>query len=356
MSEIVRARDIVRLYRDAETYLLQLIAQATRREARGTADFYSRQYRELQRVLMLAQRRVTALENASSVAVEQAILDAYNTQITQKHISDELLPAFVNDAAVSTLVQTVKHDLHTHHVQVMRDVDDAYRRITNEVTASKLVAGETHTQALQRALNRFADRGITGFVDKSGRRWRIDSYADMAVRTVTNHAAFQGRMRDYIERGVDIVRISTHHNCSNLCQPFQGRLLALTGEAGERIVRGADGSRHFVTVTATMQDALGRGYKHPNCRHTETRFIAGAPAPPQVPYDKREYEAEQHQRYLERGIRRWKRREAAAITSEEQAHARAKIKQWQAEIKQHVDSHEHLSRFYNREQTRAAKP
>ncbi|MFE2530325.1 phage minor capsid protein [Streptomyces sp. NPDC059371] len=47
---------------------------------------------------------------------------------------------------------------------------------------------ETRRQAIQTAVQRLTDRGITSFVDRSGRAWSMPSYAEMATRTAVGRA------------------------------------------------------------------------------------------------------------------------------------------------------------------------
>jgi hypothetical protein len=62
------------------------------------------------------------------------------------------------------------------------------------------------------------------------------------------------------------------------------------------------------------------------------------------------YEATQRQRDIERHIRSWKRRQAAALDDVTKAKAGAKVKQWQAELRRHLAA-EGLTRSRQRERT-----
>ncbi|ACP33578.1 hypothetical protein cauri_1985 [Corynebacterium aurimucosum ATCC 700975] len=94
-----------------------------------------------------------------------------------------------------------------------------------------------------------------------------------------------------------------------------------------------------------------------NCRHRDTAYTPGDPTP-QVPMDspaenKRKYKATQQQRYMERQLRRWKRREAVALSPLDRDTARAKTKGWNRRIREHVNNHEHLTRWSHRERPRS---
>src|SRR5699024_2879682 len=187
-----------------------------------------------------------------------------------------------------------------------------------------------------------------------GRKWKIDSYAEMALRTATNRAQNQGRSEQFKTYGIGLVRTSQHMGCSDLCLPYQGKILSLDGRTGTVTeVDPSTGNNVTVTITATMDSAIANGYHHANCRHTDTAYIPGTPDPEPVETDEEEAAAEQAQRYNERQIRAWKRREAVAITPQDKSRASAKVRQWQAQQREHLKRNPWLQRRYDREQIRA---
>src|SRR5690606_1568565 len=72
-----------------------------------------------------------------------------------------------------------------------------------------------------------------------------------------------------------------------------------------------------------------------NCTHSVSAYLPSVTERPKRAQlaNPEGYEIRQRQRYMERQIRRWKRREAAAITDEEREFARRKVRAWQAEIR-----------------------
>ncbi len=339
---------LLRMYRQAEVNLLGMIADAAHKNRRGSRGYYQGQLRELRRAMRNTQRIIGELRAHTFTAVEHIIGYEY----TQGMDAVGVVGHAIDERAVSTLVAETKTALAAHLVQVARRVDDLYRHIVIDAVGHAITAGATHQHAVQEALNMAANRGLTGFMDTAGRKWGMDTYVDMAVRTARHRAHFQGKLDGWRELGVNLVRISTHPACAPQCQPFQGRVLALDGAAGTRIVTTPDGGAQTVQVVSTMQEALARGYKHPNCRHTETAFLFGrdntAPIKPQEVLDA-EYRAEQTQRHNERQIRMWKRRQRVAGTEEERRHAAARVRAWQERQRQHIAQHEFLTRRYGRE-------
>jgi hypothetical protein len=77
--------------------------------------------------------------------------------------------------------------------------------------------------------------------------------------------------------------------------------------------------------------------------------------PPDHPTPGTTYEDTQRQREIERHIRRWKRVQAAAMNDVARRKAGAKVRAWQAAMREHVAAHEHLRRKPQREQVGSAR-
>ena len=251
---------IVQAYRDAELHILTLLRDAV---GTGSEGHYRRQQAELQRLLRGAERalgRAVALTNA-----EVEGLLAANYQHAATVAVPGVMPPAVPEEAVQALALETARAVASLRENVLRDVADTYRRVVRTVATRAVISGETRVQRLQQALDLFAKRGITGFTDMAGRRWGIDTYAEMAVRTAVNRSQNEGRRRQYADYGIDLIVTSSHRGSSDLCLPYQGRILAMTGPAGERVVEDqVRGGTTTVTVTATWDEAVAGGYKHPN--------------------------------------------------------------------------------------------
>jgi hypothetical protein len=66
------------------------------------------------------------------------------------------------------------------------------------------------------------------------------------------------------------------------------------------------------------------------------------------------YKAQVKQRYIERNIRNWKRKEIVSLNNNEKIRAKNKIKEWQEKQRNHLDENTFLKRKYNREQIKTA--
>ena len=349
------AADLAQLaqaYRDAEANILRLIAQALEKGAEGTGNYYKAQYSELSKLRHDADAELAAA--LSKTNQELAGLLAANSQGAASAAVPGVMPPAINTEAINALTLETAASMASMKSGVLRSVNDVFRQITRVVSTRGIMSGETMKDRLQAALNEYAAKGLTAYTDAAGRQWKIDSYAEMALRTATNRAQNQGRSEQFKTYGINLIRTSQHMGCSDLCLPYQGKILSLDGRTGTVTeVDPATGNNVTVTITATMDDAIANGYHHPNCRHTDTAYIPGTPDPEPVKTDEEEAAAEQAQRYNERQIRAWKRREAVAITPQDKSRASAKVRQWQAQQREHLKRNPWLQRRYDREQVRA---
>ncbi|PJN40506.1 phage capsid protein [Streptomyces sp. CB02959] len=358
-----RTRD---LYAAAEERLLGIIARQLA-DGLDAPGWVERKLAAVQAVRRASQAVVDELGKAVSLDVFEAVVDAYNTGHRAAVAELGALPddahRLVDDVtpqaqAVDRLAQETVDLLTDRHRSILRAVEDGYRGVVAEVTATPLLGTGTRRQATQDAMRRFADQGITSFRDRAGRRWQLTSYAEMAVRTSVGRAATEAHMRTLTEAGVDLVIVSSSPRECPLCRPWERKVLTVGGPDGERTVEAEhateDGRMIRVNVAGSLDEARRAGLQHPNCRHSVSAYTPGITPVDVVESDPAGYEAGQRQREIERGIRKWKNREAAAVTPEAQRAARAKVRQWQGAMRDHLAAHPDLRRLRHREQPGAS--
>lgn len=226
------------------------------------------------------------------------------------------------------------------HPQILRAVDDAYRRAVAETYTPVLTGDLTRLQASQHALDRLAAQGISGFTDRAGRRWNLASYIEVAMRTATQRAAIAGALDRYRADGIDLVFVPRiPHGCP-VCAPYEGRILALRD--GVRAPRG-------VTLAGTVAQAMAAGLFHPQCRHNLAPWVRGVHID-RADYDPQGYKDRQRQRELERRVRRAKLTEAVAVTDAARTAAQQDIRRRQADIRAFLRDHPEQRRQARREQ------
>lgn len=333
------ATDVVGLYATAEQRLLQRMA--TYLDAGLEApDWVVRKLTQLTAYREEAEAVAKALEKEAAGKASAALHEAYakGGQTAAAELAG-LGTAAAKEGAIAThaleaLVADTTGALASTGPRILRSSMDVYRSVVAQTAESVLTGTLTRRQAAQQALNRFAAKGVTGFVDKAGRGWDLASYTEMAMRTGTANAARQGQMDRLQAMDHDLVIVSDAPQECPLCAPWEGRVLSISGKD----------SRY-----PSVAEAEAAGLHHPNCRHSESIYIPGVTQKRKAEHDPEGYEAKQQQRRLEREIRASKRMEAAAMDDTAKRAAAARTRAYQKKLREHVDAHD-LKRLRAREQ------
>ncbi|MGP4019966.1 phage minor capsid protein [Saccharopolyspora sp. 5N708] len=364
------AATVAALYREAETALAQLIARHL--EGDLDADLPAPVWAERKLAAVQALRRsasaiIAALQADSSDAFRRAAADAWRAGwrsaldelaarwfprsglSEQARSAAEEVPGF---AAVESLAAAVHTDVGERSRNILRDVLDAYRAVITAATARIVTGVQTRRQTAQSAWQRFIDRGIAGFTDRSGRRWRLSSYVEMATRTVAQRAAVRAQTDRLAAAGVPLVYVSNAPQECALCRPFEGRILRTTpGPTGEvQVPHQITDEPVTVEIVDTLAGAQLAGLFHPNCRHSVSAYLPGVTRLPAQPTaDRAGDRARQRQRQIERTIRKYNSRELLALDDESIRSARRKARQWQAVLRAFLAEHPELKRLRYRE-------
>lgn len=248
----------------------------------------------------------------------------------------------MNQQKLKALQETVIGDMEKAQHAVLRKMDDVYRQTIFRAQIHMASGAKTLNQAVDKATQEFLDKGIQCIEYKDGRRVNVSSYAEMALRTASQRATFMGEGTKRDEWGVHTIVVSAHATSCDLCVPWQARVLIDDVYSG-----GKPDGQHPLLSTA-----MKAGLLHPNCRHTLSTFFPGVsrlPKPVDEETARRNYEAEQRQRAIERQIRRWKRREAGSLDAENVNTASDKVKEWQEKMREHLEANPQLRRDYWRE-------
>lgn len=244
----------------------------------------------------------------------------------------------INTGAVEALAAAATGNLLDKHVPIVRASQDVYRSIILEVGANPLIGTETRIQATQRALNRFADQGIKTFVDRRGRAWDMPRYAEMAVRTMIGQASLQGHADQQKSFGFDLGMVSDHREECPLCRPWEGKVLSMSGNHPDY---------------PSFAEAKAGGLFHTYCGHRITTYFEGLTKPLEKTEDPAGYEEKQAQRKLERNIRKWKKRQAVAVTPEEEKIAKGKVQEWTAAMDSFIEDTGRVRKKAREQNTRA---
>lgn len=315
------------IYVDGEEIMLERLAK---RLARGidTPGWTEQKLAEVSQLRREINAEIASLKLRSG-DIEESVYASYDGGSA---VAVKELEAHAGAAGVQTLMDIpppikalageLTGAIQSTHLRILRSVEDVYRSTIADASAQTVAGTRTLRESVQAALNSFADQGITGFIDSKKRSWDLVSYTEMATRSVTMNAYRQGHLDTLTAHGRDLVIVSAHGACCEMCAPWEGRILSISGAT---------------PGYPTLDSARAAGLFHCNCRHVVSLYTPGLTEAKVVPHDAEAYAARQKQRYNERQIRHWKNRETVAVTDPaEAAKCRAKVKEWQAAQRTHI--------------------
>ena len=208
--------------------------------------------------------------------------------------------------------------------RILRLFDDRYADVIGAVSFELATGDMTAKQAVGEALQRFADQGITGFIDRGGHHWTLESYSEMAVLTAIERSTISGYVDTMQSYGYDLAVIDGHIGSCPICEAWEGVIISVSGNDPNY---------------PSLNEAEGAGCFHPRCMHgihTYYEGITNTPAggfrdapremrPPSV-----QYTARSKLRYMERMAQKYRDRALVAQTPQQKAQANAKAREWSA--------------------------
>jgi hypothetical protein len=331
------AKATVEAYSEAVTTLLKAVA---RRLAQGIDEpgWAGRKLAETVRLRDQAVRQLERLHTVAPRTIRDAIKAGYKqggADAKKDLVGLKIEPLMVrtHTAAMDVLIHETVTNVTATHPQILRTVLDVYRSVIAETATPQVVSGAMTTrQAAQSALDRFANIGVTGFQDTAGRNWQLDSYVEMATRTSVGRAQVAGTLDRFVDAGRDLVIVSEEGGCP-VCEPWEGEILSISGDDPDY---------------SSVDEAEADGLFHPNCTHSLGAYVDGLTEPMPPADEANTYEARQEQRYLERGVRQWSRREAVALDDRAAQQAASKVGEWRDRLVSHIDDND-LKRLSYRE-------
>lgn len=279
----------------------------------GSPEWAAQQQRKLAAIQRDLDATVRRLADVAGPRIEQMIADAYR----RGH------GAPPTPARRRGLVQRVMDAMRRLWGRLPRRVSRAYARA---VTLGTRAPDERRRQVVQAELDRIASRGLVGEVSPHGRDLALVPQVETVLQTAAGNAAMDGYLDAVTADGDDLVMVlESAHPCP-LCRPWEHRVLSVSGR---------DSARPSIT------EARESGLWHPRCHHNVVRYQPGVSE--HLPHAARHkpgtYQQVQRQRAIERHIRQWKMREAAALDDTARLLARRKVRYWQAALRQHIAAH-----------------
>jgi Phage minor capsid protein 2 len=127
---------------------------------------------------------------------------------------------------------------------------NAIQQLGYETTRKEIIS-----KLLKEGFSKQIKDDFVGVTDSAGRRWRLDSYVNMLVKTKMQQSYIEGIITESVERGTDLGVISSH-GAIDACSNFEGMVISLTGQT--------EGFYSYQELRRTNK------IFHPHCKHTVT--------------------------------------------------------------------------------------
>lgn len=237
-------RELVGAYRLAEAELSAELARVTASivDPDSTRRFRQAQIRALRTRVAVTRAR---LEGHASMFTEDTLSRIYTAGMQRARDALQLggQPSFttLHTRALEVLASDTFDDLAAATAYVDESARAAIRRATRARTMAGALEGTSVARDRAQLVDALRRDGVTGFVDASGRGWRLSTYAEMVVRTKSAQAYNTGTVLQAEETGTSVFVISDGTRSRHPeCLAFDG-------------------------TTCTGAWALSNPIQHPNC-------------------------------------------------------------------------------------------
>ena len=260
----------------------------------------------------------------------------------------------------NTMGNTMQSMILQSFNKAVNNVVSAYNARRNEIlddAAEKIMHRETMQNAVASAIRQIAKENIPAFIDKAGRKWTAEAYANMYVRTNAHNMSIDTVVKRNEDYGNDLFIVSKHSGARPKCAPWQGKIVSKNNRKGT--TTDANGKKvSFIALSSTSYGQAD-GLLGINCGHQLYPFIPKQSinnvkplSKEQERENKRIYEESQRQRAIEREIRASKTQEEMyrkAGLRDEADKQKTVTSQRQAKMRQFINE-TGRTRRYDREQ------
>lgn len=176
--------------------------------------------------------------------------------------------------------ETVYRSVQTVYT-IARLEADPFRETALKQVLRQEAAGSPWLNSSQTMVQEMQNKGITAFVDKAGRKWSLQSYGNMAVRTTAHQAEVAAILTRDDHDLYQIVKVGS--TCP-VCAPLEGRVYSKSGLDPDYPPL----SLAFGKVDPDGSDDLTNTYLniHPNCRHSVVKYTTIGKTDRQIQRDK----------------------------------------------------------------------
>jgi hypothetical protein len=241
---------LLKYYQDAYAKLLRKIASSP------GAD-WNRYYK---RLLAEIDKSVADLDKAAASKLAEITQKAYTAAESKALAAIEAAAGpfggKLNRGVMQLIAENAVDQLTNANHYFGRQLSDSIRQIGLDAIGEKVATGQTVREAQRRIVERLKAEGMTTVTGGAGKKYRLDSYAELVARTTTREATNTGTTATAEQLGYDLVKFTTHYPTCDVCAPIQGRVFSIS-----------DKDKRFPALSSVP--GFDKGFKtlHPNCRH-----------------------------------------------------------------------------------------
>lgn len=226
-----------------ETDILEAIARLLGRgsveSANWKVDRLSRMGGLEREVLTIVKGYRDAIASGTASEVDEAALNvlvkveaAARQAKAQGADVPDVLPADV-DPAIRAIVQQYQASagaaINQAMAQLAQNAGQVYADSVSKAALAVMTGAQSGREALVQTVREWSRDGIGGFVDKSGRNWTTEAYANMVIRTSQRRVATDAMFARGEQYGTDLVEVSSHAGARPGCAPYQGQIYSRSG-------------------------------------------------------------------------------------------------------------------------------
>lgn len=215
-------------------------------------------------------------KDAAGYANARSMTGTYSvTQIAlMEHLANNLQGELVEMAG------TAKRSVESVFT-IARLENDPYRKLTLEQILRQEAAGKPWIRTSEDLIKEMETNGITGFTDKAGRRWSMQAYGNMAVRTTARQAEVAALLSS---DEYDLWQITKVGTTCPVCAPLEGRVYSKSGTNPDYPPLTVA----FGKVDPAGADDLSNTYLniHPNCLHALVKYTTIGKSAERIQKDK----------------------------------------------------------------------
>lgn len=341
--------DIAEYFDELETRILKDVARRISENKymmTSTAEYQMRKLEELGLSMSEIKQAISEVLNITEDQVKDIIQEASYKSIKT---DNDMAKAAGKDIPHPNLTKTILDGIKTTN-QEIRNIcssmasaaNKTFEQALDQAYLSTSSGAFSYADAVKVAVNNLGKNGIRWIDYPTGAHRRADSAIRNALRTGINQTAARCQEQNLDEMDCNLVETTSHMGARPDHARWQGKLFWRKTPV--------DGLENFYKATGY---GTGAGLCGWNCRHNFFPNFDGELSSEHFDEDtnEKQYVLEQTQRYHERMIREWKRRQevnkAGGVDTSKEAR---KVREWKQRQKNFLKNHPELKRNYAREE------